>query len=402
MKGSGEAGISGVTVTLTGTDYLNHVVSTTAVTGSNGAYTFTNLLPGRYTVTETQPAAYFDGKDTAGKVNGLTVGTAGNDTISAIDMIFNGTGTDYNFGETLGSIAGLVYVDSNSDGIKESNEAGLSGVTVSLTGTDANNKPVSLSTTTDGNGSYSFGSLLKGLYKITESQPAGFTTTKNAVGTINGVTTGTLATPTTDVIDAVLLQLGSTGINYNFGEIANNTGSLRSGDTATIGFWHNNNGQALIKSLNGCSTATALGNWLAANFPNLYGSSAGANNLGGKTNAQIAAYDLQLFSSNKTAAQVFGAALAVYVTSSDLAGGNYAGGYGFNVSSAGTGSRTYNVGSNGAAFGVANNTTLTILSLLKKADALSSNGLIWNGNGTLTNQGNVAFSDVNQTGDIAS
>src|SRR5262249_12995740 len=48
-----------------------------------------------------------------------------------------------------------------------------------------------------------------------------------------------------------------------------------------IGFWDNSNGQALIKSFNGGSTATTLSAWLAATFPNLYGASAGANNLTG-------------------------------------------------------------------------------------------------------------------------
>ena len=211
-------------------------------------------------------------------------------------MIFNGTGVDYNFGETTGSLSGLVFVDTNSDGIKGSGEAGLSGVTVSLSGTDVNNHAVSLSTTTDGNGSYTFGNLLKGTYKITESQPGGYTTTRNAVGTINGVTTGTLASSTTDVIDSVLLSLGSTGINYNFGEIAAPGGSLHCGDTASTCFWNGCNGQALIKSLNGCSTSTALSNWLASTLPNLFGTGAGCYNIAGKTNAQVASWFQTIYS----------------------------------------------------------------------------------------------------------
>jgi choice-of-anchor A domain-containing protein/uncharacterized repeat protein (TIGR01451 family) len=47
------------------------------------------------------------------------------------------------------------------------------------------------------------------------------------------------------------------------------------GDFATIGFWHNKNGQALIDSLNGGPTSTALAHWLVSNFPNLFGVSAG-------------------------------------------------------------------------------------------------------------------------------
>ena len=36
-----------------------------------------------------------------------------------------------------------------------------------------------------------------------------------------------------------------------------------------------------------------LGNWLATTFPNMYG--AGANNLAGKTNAEVAAFYTTLF-----------------------------------------------------------------------------------------------------------
>jgi len=41
---------------------------------------------------------------------------------------------------------------------------------------------------------------------------------------------------------------------------------LSHGDTATIGFWNNKNGQALINSLNGGPNSPALATWLATNF----------------------------------------------------------------------------------------------------------------------------------------
>ena len=57
------------------------------------------------------------------------------------------------------------------------------------------------------------------------------------------------------------LPFCSIASGYNFGELLTTT--VRQGDTATIGIWQNNNGQALLKKLNGSSTATKLGNWLA-------------------------------------------------------------------------------------------------------------------------------------------
>jgi hypothetical protein len=70
----------------------------------------------------------------------------------------------------------------------------------------------------------------------------------------------------------------------------------------------------------------------------------------------------------KTGAQIMAAALAVYVTNSTLAG-NPASQFGFNVSTTGTGAKTYNVGSNGSAIGLANNASYTVFALLKQADA---------------------------------
>jgi hypothetical protein len=185
------------------------------------------------------------------------------------------------------------------------------------------------------------------------------------------------------------------------------------GDFATIGFWHNKNGQALIDSLNGSSGATSLSQWLATNFPNLYGGGAGATSLVNHdshgnitsyfTNAQIASAFLSSAffgaSGQKTNAQILAAALAVYATSTNLAGGTMAGGYGFNISLGGVGSDTYNVGSNGSAFGVPNNTTLTVLQLLIDTSNQAGPGGSLNSN--LFNAANVVFSDINQTGDIA-
>jgi VCBS repeat-containing protein len=173
------------------------------------------------------------------------------------------------------------------------------------------------------------------------------------------------------------------------------TGALCSGDTATIGFWHNGNGQALIKKMNGSASATNLGNWLAATYPYLFGAQAGtANNMTGKTNTQVAAYDLQLFSSNKWLNQVLGGAIASYVTSSTLSGGNYAVSYGFNYSSTGTGTKTYNIGSSGTAVGLSNNTSYTVGQLLQQANLRKQQGTYD------SNAFNVIFSGINQTGDI--
>src|SRR5205823_2145350 len=74
-----ESGIGSATVTLTGTDDLGGAVSLSTTTSGSGAYSFGGLRPGTYTLTETQPAGYLDGKDTLGTPGGTTT----NDKFSA-------------------------------------------------------------------------------------------------------------------------------------------------------------------------------------------------------------------------------------------------------------------------------------------------------------------------------
>ena len=59
--------------------------------------------------------------------------------------------------------------------------------------------------------------------------------------------------------------------------------------------------------------------------------------------------------------------------------------YGFTVGGNGVATATVNVGSNGAAFGVANNTVMTGLDVLLAADAQAVNGVLYNGNTTKRN-----------------
>ena len=76
---AGESGIQGVTVTLTGTDFLGGSVSRTVQTGAEGEYRFDDLLAGTYTVVESQPEGFQDGQDSEG-TNGSTL--TGNDTFT--------------------------------------------------------------------------------------------------------------------------------------------------------------------------------------------------------------------------------------------------------------------------------------------------------------------------------
>ncbi|HEV3447986.1 MAG TPA: hypothetical protein VG099_25330 [Gemmataceae bacterium] len=204
---------------------------------------------------------------------------------------------------------------------------------------------------------------------------------------------------------------GSSAENYNFGERPATTGGVAAGQTATIGFWQNPNGQKLVLSLNGGATATQLGHWLAVTFPNMYGS------LDGMSNAGVAAFYKQLFARTahtapggppKGDAQVLATALAVYVTNQTLAGIS-ATAYGFQVSATGVGARTFDVGNKGVAFGVANNSRLSVTDLLLAVNARERNGLLYDmdSNGKIDSSeasyrtmANDIFTAINEAGDI--
>jgi hypothetical protein len=98
IKDANETGIGNVTVKLTGTDATGKTVTKVVKTNADGSYSFTGLTAGTYKITETQPTAYLDGKDTVGTLGG---NTTKNDEFSAINLPPGVDGVEYNFGERL-------------------------------------------------------------------------------------------------------------------------------------------------------------------------------------------------------------------------------------------------------------------------------------------------------------
>jgi protocatechuate 3,4-dioxygenase beta subunit len=211
----GEPGLPNVTITLTGTDAHGNAVNQTTQTDANGLYTFSNLVPGTYTLTKTTtPAGFLDYVDRAGNLGGA----AGHDVISQINLGSDQAGVNYDFGHVQpASVSGFVYVDANRDGAFDGGDAGLGNVTLTLQGTNFLGQTVQLSTTTDATGFYSFGGLLPGFYAVTKTPPAGFLDGATNLGNLGGTAIG-------DTYWLTLTQ-GAAGTQYNFGELlpANNT-----------------------------------------------------------------------------------------------------------------------------------------------------------------------------------
>ncbi len=197
----GENPIAGVTLTLTGTDLNGNAINATAQTDATGAYVFTDLLPPQggttYTITETQPTGYIDGRHTPG--NASTPGSA--TTPNVIDGIAVSAGqnaTGYLFGELANAIiSGTVYLDRDNDGDQDGGEPGIPGVTVVIEGAGPDGvfgngddlPPVTLTTGPDG--SYSYGGAITGQnYRIVETQPSGLA--DGLENTDNGIDIGNL------------------------------------------------------------------------------------------------------------------------------------------------------------------------------------------------------------------
>ena len=262
-------------------------------------------------------------------------------------------------------------------------------------------------------------SLLGCAFTATLSNPSqGVTTIVTNQGTItiaNGATTGTLLVQSS--IQNLTATISSTS-GGNFEKLVVGTACatafevVRRGEAATVGFWANSNGQTLLTSY----TSTALGSWLGTTYPNLFG------NLNGATGQQVAAYFLVVKaamsgSTWNTYAQSLATALSVWVTTSGLGWNTNATGptnYGFQqgFGGAGLGDIYYNVGTNGAAFGVANNTLMKVKNLLKHFNskcartggsftALPTSIVFYgNNNASMVSRANNVFNGINNTGDI--
>ena len=254
----GDTVIPGASVTLTGTTIQGTAVNTSTTTDANGNYTFFQLQPGTYSLT--QQSNFVGGEFNFGNLGG----TAGTNTISGISVAEGQAAINYNLAvrglsanfvslraflntttnagipfQAAGSgsmaVDGTVQPATAATGgtsslagaVLDSNNKGIAGVEVILTGLDNTGADIfQPMTTAAGTGAYQFGTLQPGSYTLNvASQPAGFRADAPVVGTQGG-----LVFRNDQIVD-ITLGTGTTGTGtgYNFKELPLSTQTSTTG-----------------------------------------------------------------------------------------------------------------------------------------------------------------------------
>ncbi|MDB5848837.1 MAG: hypothetical protein JWP29_2589, partial [Rhodoferax sp.] len=181
LQDAGEAGASGLTVTLKGAGAdgqfgtFDDVVLKTAVTDANGNYLFAGLNAGQYQVQFSKGTDYaYTGRDLGGNDANDSDANTTTGLSQVVTLGQNETNLTIDAG-LVGNNAKLgdkIWFDTNGNGLQDTGEAGASGLTVTLKGAGADGQfgtfdDVVLNTaTTDAKGNYLFSGLNAGQYQV--------------------------------------------------------------------------------------------------------------------------------------------------------------------------------------------------------------------------------------------
>ena len=168
-----EPGSPGVVVSATD----GNGISATAVSGPDGTWSICGLPETQYLVAEATPTGYRQTAPSATIQISRYLASVATDSGGTFTVTFcNESFSNLVFGNAAlpGSISGTKFNDVNGNGLLDSGESGVAGVTINLFGGDAATATPIATATTDASGAFSFGNLAAGTYSLTETLPSGY------------------------------------------------------------------------------------------------------------------------------------------------------------------------------------------------------------------------------------
>jgi hypothetical protein len=198
--------------------------------------------------------------------------TGGNVGSACVTLVCGTTTTGFNAGAYQpGTIGDFVWLDSNGNGLIDSNEPGLRNITVELL--NSTGKSVLETTQTNSQGYYSFTNLTPGQYVVEFISPCGYVFTTEGVGSNAAINSS--ANPKTGQTSAISLASGETDNDVNAGLYQpasvcgtvyvdyNNDGHDDCGDPGLTGITVellNSSGQIVQSTTTGCSGTYSFSN----------------------------------------------------------------------------------------------------------------------------------------------
>jgi hypothetical protein len=176
-QGAGERGLGGVVVTLNSQETAAVAAPITAVTASDGSFTFSGLAAGNYQLVVTAPAGY--GATAPATIN-FALSATGMDAALAVSVGF----------ASVDQVSGRVFADLNKNGVQEPSELGVSGANLTLSGNGSTDRSVQSSV----DGTFLLTGVPNGVYRATLALPPNHTATTalETTVTVDGVGAATV------------------------------------------------------------------------------------------------------------------------------------------------------------------------------------------------------------------
>ncbi|MEY3419939.1 MAG: hypothetical protein RIR48_219, partial [Bacteroidota bacterium] len=236
MQDQDEPGVAGVTISLSGVSNSGKQITKSVISDVLGKYKLDSLPDGRYKVRFSRPQGYFytvngsgdesensDATETTGETNEINL-LKGQNLVTIDAGFYRNT-----------SVGDFVWEDRNGNGLQDTGEPGMLGVSVALSGV-SDIKFVSQQMVTTASGQYRFDNLKPGTYKLTFGSLPDFKFTRSKAGSDDNKDSDV---DSSGVSGNVILISGVSRTNIDAG--------LASTSTASIGnfVWEDMNGNGL-------------------------------------------------------------------------------------------------------------------------------------------------------------